>query len=548
MYRVMIVDDEPLILAGIASLLDWKEYGCEISGKAANGQQALKLMEEQKPDIVITDIKMPGMDGIGFMKAVKERGWDDVIFILLTNLEEFSLARQALSLGAVEYLVKMELTEEKLADSLKLAMERREMKRKAEAAGTAVTVSREDAVREYIEKLLTDGGTFSGGASSGNAGEASAQHQGEGYDSCLRRPVLAIISFNYGYEGFSSDFTREDQKKVISFAENIIEQMVKGYFDHSCLVRRELNSLVLVMSTDGIEDYREQIRSLGEKIISVVKDYFEVSVSVAVSSRKESLGEFGSLLYEAMSATNHYFYHSLDPVVFYSEECETSARHTGSFHIGFLKKDLSQAVALNDSGRLEEILDQVACLLREHNPSRQQAVNACANLYFFLSSFFEDGEEPDFPYEVNIMEKLGRLGTLGQIIQWINWFKEAVSRILERRRDTRVDKIAEMVREYVMEHYKERITLGQAAEALNISQGYLSTAFKKQSGESFTNYVSAIKIEKAKELIASHQYMMYEVSDLLGFDTPFYFSKVFKKVTGMSPKEYEAQCLKQKKL
>ena len=548
MYRVMIVDDEPLILAGIASLLDWNEYGCEISGKAANGQQALKLMEEQKPDIVITDIKMPGMDGIGFMKAVKERGWDDVIFILLTNLEEFSLARQALSLGAVEYLVKMELTEEKLADSLRLAMERREMKRKAEAAGTAVTVSREEAVREYIEKLLTDGGTFSGGASSGNAGEASAQNQGEGYDSCLRRPVLAIISFNYGYEGFSSDFTREDQKKVISFAENIIEQMVKGYFDHSCLVRRELNSLVLVMSTDGIEDYREQIRSLGEKIISVVKDYFEVSVSVAVSSRKESLGEFGALLYEAMSATNHYFYHSLDPVVFYSEECETSARHTGSFHIGFLKKDLSQAVALNDSGRLEEILDQVACLLREHNPSRQQAVNACANLYFFLSSFFEDGEEPDFPYEVNIMEKLGRLGTLGQIIQWINWFKEAVSRILERRRDTRVDKIAEMVREYVMEHYKERITLGQAAEALNISQGYLSTAFKKQSGESFTNYVSAIKIEKAKELIASHQYMMYEVSDLLGFDTPFYFSKVFKKVTGMSPKEYEAQCLKQKKL
>ena len=335
MYRVMIVDDEPLILAGIASLLDWKEYGCEISGKAANGQQALKLMEEQKPDIVITDIKMPGMDGIGFMKAVKERGWDDVIFILLTNLEEFSLARQALSLGAVEYLVKMELTEEKLADSLKLAMERREMKRKAEAAGTAVTVSREEAVRGYIEKLLTDGGTFSGGASSGNAGEASAQNQGEGYDSCLRRPVLAIISFNYGYEGFSSDFTREDQKKVISFAENIIEQMVKGYFDHSCLVRRELNSLVLVMSTDGIEDYREQIRSLGEKIISVVKDYFEVSVSVAVSSRKESLGEFGALLYEAMSATNHYFYHSLDPVVFYSEECETSARHTGSFHIGF---------------------------------------------------------------------------------------------------------------------------------------------------------------------------------------------------------------------
>lgn len=571
MYHVMIVDDEPLILAGITSMLNWEEFDCVVSGKAANGQQALKQMEEQKPDIVITDIKMPGMDGIEFMRQARERGWDDVIFILLTNLEEFSLARQAMSLGAVEYLVKMELTEEALADSLKLATRHREMKRRAEAADTAGSISVEDAAKNLVERLLAgeelageaaargwagaaQTGTNRAGAAQTGTNQAGAAQAGESpapetemnrVFSYLSEPVMAMISFNYGYEGFSADFTREDQKKVLSFAENIIGQMVKGYFDHSCLVRRELDSLVLVLSAAGMPDYKEQIRSLGEKILSVVKDYFEVSVSVAVSGRKESLGEFGALLYEAMSATNYYFYHSSDPVVFYSRECETNARHTGSFHIGFLKKDLSQAVTMNDSARLEEILNQVALLLAEHNPSRQQAVNACANLYFFLASFFEDGEENDFPYEVNIMEKLGRLGTMDQIIQWISWFKSSVSAILERRRDTRVDRIAEMVREYVMEHYRERITLGQVAEALNISQGYLSTAFKKQSGESFTSYVSAIKVEKAKELIAGHQYMMYEVSDLLGFDTPFYFSKVFKKVTGMSPKEYETMCLKQ---
>ena len=558
MYRVMIVDDEPLILAGIASLLNWEEHGCAVGARCANGQQALRQMEEQKPDIVITDIKMPGMDGIELMKQVKDKGWDDVIFILLTNLEEFSLARQAMSLGAVEYLVKMELTEEKLADSLKAAIGRREMKRKAEAADTVMARSEEEVQKEYIERLLTGDKSAvnrdcpaagSNGEMQGNAGmQGDAGRTAPDNIPVFQKPVMAIISFNYGYEGFSSDFTREDQKKVISFAENIIGQMVKGYFDRSCLARRELNSLVLVLSTEGMPDYREQIRSLGEKIISVVKDYFEVSVSVHVSTQKEGLEDFNELLYEAMSAANHYFYCFADPVVFYSAECETSARHTGSFHIGFLKKELSQAVAMNDSASLEGILDQVAGLLKENNPSRQQAVNACANLYFFLASFFEEGEEQDFPYEVNIMEKLGRLGTLGQIIQWINWFKAAISSILERRRDMRVDKIAEMVREYVMEHYKERITLGQVAEALNISQGYLSTAFKKQTGESFTSYVSAIKIEKAKELIEGHQYMMYEISDLLGFDTPFYFSKVFKKVAGISPKEYETQCLKQKKL
>lgn len=108
MYRVMIVDDEPLILAGIASMLDWEQYGCRIVGKATNGQQALEKMAELQPDIVITDIKMPAMDGIAFMREAKEKNYQ-AVFILLTNLEEFSLAREAVRLGAIDYLVKLEI-------------------------------------------------------------------------------------------------------------------------------------------------------------------------------------------------------------------------------------------------------------------------------------------------------------------------------------------------------------------------------------------------------------------------------------------------------
>lgn len=524
MYRIMIVDDEPLILAGIASMLDWEALGCRIVLKAANGQQALAVMEEQKPDIVITDIKMPGMDGISLM----EQAGQEYVFILLTNLEEFGLARRALSLGAVDYLVKMELTEEKLAASLELAKERCDMKRRASQADSELLISPAQAALEYVRTLLSEGGSDGGGDKKQEA--MAAEY--------LKEPVLVLINFNYGHESFTEDFTREDQKKVISFAENVIGQMVKGYFDRSCLVQRERDGLLLALSAAGQENHREMLRSMGEKIISVVKDYFEVSVCVTISQKKESITEFPELLYQVMTAAGYYYNHSSDPVVFYSEGCEESRRHTSSFNIGFLKKDLTQAVELNDSRGLEEILEQVASLLKEHSPSKQQAVNACANLYFFLSSFFE--EEAEFPYEVNIMEKLGRFGNLDQILAWTSWFKEEIAGILRRRREAKPDRIAEQVREYVMEHYKERITLSQTAEALGMSQGYLSTAFKKQAGESFTSYVSEIKIEKAKELIGSRQYMMYEVSDLLGFDTPFYFSKVFKKVTGMSPKEFEA--------
>lgn len=121
MYRVMIVDDEPLILAGVTSLIEWEDYNCTIVAKATNGQNAFELITDIKPDIIITDIKMPAMDGIELMKRCRESK-SQAAFIILTNLEEFSLAKQAVKYGATDYLVKIELTEETLAESLKRAI------------------------------------------------------------------------------------------------------------------------------------------------------------------------------------------------------------------------------------------------------------------------------------------------------------------------------------------------------------------------------------------------------------------------------------------
>ena len=113
MYRIILVDDEPLILAGIASLISWEDHDCTIVGKATNGPSAYEMIMSQKPDIVITDIRMPVMDGLALMEKCQAAGFR-CPFIVLTNLEEFSLARKALSLGACEYLVKLNLTPEEL--------------------------------------------------------------------------------------------------------------------------------------------------------------------------------------------------------------------------------------------------------------------------------------------------------------------------------------------------------------------------------------------------------------------------------------------------
>lgn len=529
MYRIMIVDDEPLILAGISSLLSWEDYHCRIVGRASNGRQALEMFWQLKPDIVITDIKMPAMDGITFMKEVREAG-GCASFILLTNLEEFALVKEALRLGAVDYLVKLELEEESLVAALKKAMERCNYNRKKGIAQEEQTEILEDTLEEkiqnYFRRVLIYDARVQGQ-------EAVENVIGERYGNM----ALMLINFNYGFEGFSQAFTREDQKKVMDFAENIISGMVKGFFEYSCLLRRDQNGFILVLSLEGQTDYEEQIQVMSRKFRLVVKDYFEVPVSIAVS---QPGGEAQDLLYQAMSAMNQTYYGNSEEVVFYSKRCEEDERHSSNFNINFLKKDMAAAVGQNDSRRFAEIMDQVISLFEECRPARPQAVNACSNLYYFFVFLMEGGSDQTFPYAVDIVGQLNRMEDLKSILKWLEGFRDEVVKTLDLRGEGRLDRNVELARKYVAKHYQEKISLGQVAQALNISPGHLGSIFRKQTGQKFSDYVTEIKIEKAKELIQTHKYMMYEISDMLGFDTQYYFSTVFKKMTGLTPKEYES--------
>lgn len=537
MYRIMIVDDEPLILAGITSLLNWEEYQYKIVGKASNGQQALSQMEELRPDIVITDIKMPAMDGITFLRTAREKGYD-AEFILLTNLEEFSLAKEAFHLGVVDYLVKLELSEEELIRALENASSRcLKKKKQQEPAAAQEAVTMEERIRNYFRYLLI------------YDMEAPADETLLAVMNVrFSMPLVMLINFNYGFEGFSKAFTRDDQKKVMGLSEHIIGDMIKGFFDQTCFLRREQNGFVLILSLSGVEDYREQIQIMSGRLRQVMKDYFEVPISIAVSQAGSSMQEVQELLYQAMNAMNYTYYESEEGVVFYSERCEENSKHSNNFNINFLKKDLTGAIWNNDSAMFSDIMSQIIELFSECRPSRTQAVNACNNLYYFITSLIENREDCVFPYAVDIVGQLNRMDSLGVVLQWLRGFCREVMGILDSYKESRGDKNIDLAKRYIFEHYKEKITLGQAASALSLSQGYLSSTFKKQTGKGFSDYVTEVKIEKAKELIQTHDYMMYEISDMLGFDTQYYFSAVFKKITGQTPTEYENRVIRTREL
>ena len=542
MYQVLLVDDEPLILTVIQSMINWEDYDCVIADRASNGKQALEKMEQNMPDIVITDIKMPVMTGIEFMQACRDKGYDTV-FILLTNLEEFSLAKSALSLGASDYLVKMEMTPEMMGESLKRAIELCNQKR---------ILSDKISHREFHPKDVkqTAAGFFRDVLE--KAGEISDEFKRK-WEEPVEKMELEHLYQNgimlwirpYKDRELFENVSDEDRKEMLDYAQSLMEQFMNRIHSGCCtLVWKRIGILAILPGQNRTEKY---YREAGKKISNILEDYFGCQTLVAVSAPMEDIWEGSkNALSQIKKMQEFYYYHSEEPVLLSADvgmdfRKEHHVRHD-TFDISFLKKDLRQALVQQDKEKVNSVFEELAELFTEFHPAKEQIVNACANLYYFFLSYVEEDAviKQEMPYPSVVMGVLQECFTLREHTRWLLKFGNWVVNTMENfHGGSKTDKIVEAAKEYVRENYGEKLTLAAIASKIGISQGYLSSVFKKQTGGNLNDYINQIKIEKAKELLEKHEYMMYEISDMLGFENPYYFSKVFKKLTGITPSEYE---------
>lgn len=523
MYRIIIIDDEPLILAGIASLINWEDYDCTIIGKATNGPTAYDMIMELSPDIVITDIRMPVLSGLELVEKCKNNGCN-FAFIVLTNLEEFHLVKKALSLGASDYLVKIDLNEEALIAALKRAKEACQL-----WISKKHYSKKEDLGRNYLNSLLL-----------GTTPQTEAPEElKEQYPA----PFLLLFSLMPGHISIDTEGAY-DFHSISKQLMDIVGGIAARFFFHYALMEYNADTFLLAASfqnkTDNTPPWHE-IQEFCQKLTVALKTYFELSAVYGVSTIKEEIGQLPKALVEARTALEYYYLDSSSPIVFYEGQ-EYHLSHAKNFNINVFKKDLSASISQNDSEKLASVFEEIITLFKDNKPGKEQAKSACINIYTYLYSFFETGDDSYqeiFPYTINIAEQLNHFNCLEDILAWLRSFCDKLCRLLNDRKSTRSDKLVDLARSYVKEHYMEKMALADIADALNISSGHLSNTFKKLTGSTLSDFIAQVKVEHAMELIDTHQYLMYEISDMLGFDNPYYFSKVFKKVTGISPREHE---------
>ena len=393
MLRILLVDDEPLVLIGLQGMLEWEKLGYTVCGTARNGKLALELIEREKPDIVIADVKMPVMDGLTLARTCRERNALPA-FIMLTSFEEFDYIKQAMGAGVVDYLVKLDLTPENLQTALAKAAEK---------------VKKERAL----------------------LGELSAQEN------------LA--------------------ESVRSYQERFFVRLYAGLFPDEAALEQPLQHMELNLASDAY-----------------LVASCEIIANTALTPAQQLKLSFSCGRMLETTLQNYL-------------PCYVTGADAMRCNVLFCLTD-AQCQKYRTVGRPTGSLLGLARRCREN-----------AHLQPLLTV-----EQPIQFVEVNEGD-----ATAGKM------------------------QVVAQVQEYVKNHLSEKLTLADVAAVFNFTPNYLSQLFGKYGDSGFVEYITETRIAAAKEMLEQGDLKVYEIAEKLGYESAFYFSKVFKKVTGLSPREYQ---------
>lgn len=529
MIKLLIADDEPLVQIGIKSMLNWADFGIEVCGTADNGANALKLIEEYSPEIVITDIRMPIMNGLELAKICRETYGQIPLFIILTSYEEFSLVKEALSCQVLDYLVKLELDAAALSESIKRALERLEELRlteKGRAGGRPLLQVYHDkffmrllhnlfdSEEQFLLQVRDLGLDFSAQL------YLAIQCEVHEESRAAMSPEQLINLYNS-----SMQMTGEILNKHIPcYLVSLDTKHFSGIFyyaDTDCFSQKEL--------TDALTTARIMLHN-----------YFNVRLTVGIGTPCESALRISESYQDARQALA--LTRAGNPVADSSQTPPGAMRH--AFNISLFKADISRGFEEFDTNIINHTLTAIIELFAA-NPLRYlPAMDGACNILYLAISLLPEGDSTlseIFSGYSDGYRSIYRMSNVEQVSEWMTTFRDGLCEILKNRRMTYKVHVIASVRKYIQKHIEERLTLHEVAAVFGLSPNYLSVLFKKTCGIGFNEYITQMKVSKAKSLLLERNMKVYEAAELLGFESAFYFSKVFKKVEGISPRDYVQQ-------
>lgn len=530
MYKVMIVDDETIILSGIKSLVDWEKNDCELVATARNGQDALDQVYSMPIDIMLIDLNMPVMDGVTLMERVHEE-YPDIVFIVLTNLEEFELARQAMKFRAVDYLLKSRLEAPKLEETLARAKEERES-RTQQTVVNAVSYLEQEERKKIISRVLQEVLFFSAGV------------QREEYIKILKE---SGVLNDYGYFYIPFEFfaaggelpEKEERAKRMELVQELVIKTAENIFKSSYILLDIGSAHAIVLFVWDVyesgEKWEKRADMFTRKLTSVVKNVTQTECKVFRTGIHRGYDELKLCASEYRALLERYYLGIPDEE--YKNQGESSFEPLGLKGVG---SELYHEIMQRNLKGINTLMDNVIARIQNTAHQKSQAVWLLNELNREASTALAKfGIMETLNYErVSSIAVIDNISTRKQVVSWLEMLRNTLDDVIGNG-DMPGNPLAQKARKYVVDHLEDCISLQETAEYVGVSAGYLSTIFKREYNQSFVDYVNETKMEYACHLLEEGELMVMEIAYRLGYENAYYFSKVFRKYIGMSPTDYQ---------
>jgi two-component system response regulator YesN len=535
MWKIVIVDDDRQVLQGMKRLIPWQELNVELVGEAMDGSEGAQLILERKPDIVITDIYMPVKNGLEMIEELRRNQYEGK-FIILSGYSDFEYARQALRLNVDDYLSKP-ITLQTLKDVLNRTitdleqlhtqyMEADEWKRK-------LVLYEPFVEQERIRAIVTGGNRIL----DKEPPLFNEEHRQDG-----QYLVVALEIFrNERVEGLAARdwnlfrFAVSNISKEISCELGLDSHFVELYGHCMALLLRFDPG---VPEEEAIADALELARNL----IQAVNKYLRIRLQAGIGSVKRHWREASDSTEEAFQAlfAKKCLPDSSYPVFVYKKKSENNGRPFAVRPIQFYQ-EIADAIRHLEVSRADDVLTKWTEQLRELGEASAAEMQSMAREIRAIVSFtlYESGIvlEEACP-QANAEREISEIVSPDQLKEFTMRMIRNIQAKFGRNENLRHKQAVDFMIRYIHENYAQDIRLAELAEKVYISRNYLSTIFRNATGETFNDYVTRVRMEKAKNLLLEGKLMVYEVADQVGYKNVPYFTTLFKKYTGRNPTEF----------
>lgn len=492
---VLIVEDQPNFREGLKFFIKQNSVHWRVIGEAESGDEGWRKTIELQPDLILMDIHMPVMSGIELAQMIHAHGLD-TMFVMITGFQDFQYAQSALRFGALDFLLKP-CSDEDISRILQLASDKLESKKKAQRA------VREHTLRSILLKY---------------------QMNDELTDQLLQLFVnrqLWLIAIDT-YFPTGKDYQEEDLYLLQYGIFNIIQEITCSDESQSDLLVLTEDQFVLSVSSAASITWQDHV-------VSVVRDYLGIPIECI------PLGtclDFSSLL----SAYTAFCDQRLQPISG-SLTMSEAIKHQA---VQDIKNEIMSLIVSGEERSLSDYFSGIGQCISLYSLSEGKIIAINQTIALDQISDLLGISSPLKQSVATLLESMHQLHDSQQLLEWLREGYDDFAVRLEKWKlhSNQNGNMIKQALDYIRQHYLGALSLKEVAEQIHLNPSYFSTLFKKETGETFTNYVNKLKLQRAQVLLRNTDMKITEICQTVGFEDSTYFSSVFKKYFQVSPSEF----------